>query len=79
MLEIRELEAVAPISPVSNFTGASRLTMNYPRRSMNRILAEASLSPIRSQTRKRLDSYSKSGLSRIKSKLTNAMKAIESK
>ena len=79
MLEIQELESVTPTSPISNFTGASGLTMNDSRRSMNWILAEASLSPIRSQTRKRLDSYSKSGLRRIKSKLAKTVKTIESK
>ena len=66
------------MSPISYFTAASVLSIGNPRRSMNRILVESNLSPIRSQKRKRLDSCSKSGLRRIKSKLTNTMKVIGS-
>ena len=66
------------MSPISYFTGASGLSIGNPRRSMNRILVEVNLSPIRSQTRKRLDSCSKSGLRWIKSKPTDTMKVIES-
>ena len=77
-MEIRELESVGPMSPISYFTGAFGLSIGNPRRSMNRILVESNLSPIRSQTRKRLDSCSKSGLRRIKPNLSNTMKIIES-
>ena len=66
------------MSPISYFTDASGLSIGNPRRSMNRILVEGNLSPIRSQTRKRLDSRSKCRLRRIKPKLTDTMKVIES-
>ncbi|CAF3865475.1 unnamed protein product [Rotaria magnacalcarata] len=79
ILEIRELESVGPISPISNFTGASTLTIDNSLRSMNRILDQVNLSPIRSQTKKRLGSYSKGGIRRIKWKLATTMKVIGSK
>ena len=46
--------------------------------SMNRVLAEVNLSPIHSQTRKRLDKQSKSGLRRITSKFSRAMRILQS-
>ncbi|CAF4064817.1 unnamed protein product [Rotaria magnacalcarata] len=57
----------------------SEFAINDARDSMNRILSQVNLSSIRSQTRKRLDKHSDSGLRRITSKLTSTMKVIQKK
>ena len=46
--------------------------------SMNRILTQVNLSPIQSQTRKRLALHSESGLRRLTSKLTSTVRVIQS-
>ncbi|CAF1015280.1 unnamed protein product, partial [Rotaria magnacalcarata] len=63
----------------SNVTSASEFAINDARDSMNRILSQVNLSSIRSQTRKRSDKHSGSGLRRITSKLTSTMKVIQKK
>ncbi|CAF4437621.1 unnamed protein product, partial [Rotaria magnacalcarata] len=63
----------------SNVTSASEFAINGARDSMNRILSQVNLSSIRSQTRKRLNKHSGSGLRRITSKLISTMKVIQKK
>lgn len=74
---IPEEASVSPITTYSNFTDGSEFMSHNSRDSMNRILAQANLSPIRSQTRKRLDRHSDSGLRRIASKLTGTIRVIQ--
>lgn len=62
----------------SDYTDASLFEIDDSRESMNRILAEVSLSPIRSQTRKTLESNSHSGLRRITSKFSSTMRVLQS-
>ena len=78
ILAIPYLETVGPCTPSSNFTSRSEFTINDSRQSMNRILAEANLSPIRSQATKQIESYPESSLRRMKSKLNNAIQVIKS-
>jgi hypothetical protein len=47
------------------------------REAMNRILAEANVSPIRSQARKTLERQSKSGLRRLLSKFNRGTRSFE--
>jgi hypothetical protein len=75
---IPENASLGQITTYSDMTDGSRFTIDGSRDSMNRILAQASLSLIRSQTRKRLDQHSDSGLRRLTSKLTNAVRIIQS-
>lgn len=75
---IPEEASVGPITTYSNFTDGPEFVCHNSRDSMNRILAQANLSPIRSQTRKRLDLHSDSGLRRIASKLTGTIRVIQS-
>ncbi|CAF4058673.1 unnamed protein product [Rotaria magnacalcarata] len=69
----------SPMTIFSNVTSVSEFAINDARDSMNRILSQVNLSSIRSQTRKRLDKHSDSGLRRITSKLTSTMKVIQKK
>jgi hypothetical protein len=70
--------SVGPITTYSYNTVASDFMFDDSRELVNNILAQVNLTPIRSQTRKRLDKYSNSGLRRITSKLTGTMKVIQS-
>lgn len=63
---------------VSNYTDVSQFEVDDSRQSVNRILAEANLSPIRSQARSALELHSHSGLRRITSKFSNAMRVLQS-
>ncbi|CAF3696601.1 unnamed protein product, partial [Rotaria sp. Silwood1] len=69
--------SVGPITTFSNVTSASEIIIDDSRDSMNRSLSQVNLSSIRSQTRKRLDKHSDSGLRRITSKLTGTMRVIQ--
>jgi hypothetical protein len=75
---VRDDASVGQITTYSDMTDGSRFTIDDARGSMNRILAQASLSPIRSQVRKRLDLHSESGLRRLASKLTGTVRVIQS-
>ena len=66
----------ASISANSHYAAASSYIIHDQRETMNRILLEANLSPIRSQTRRPLRKQSKSGLRRLVSKLTRATNAF---
>ena len=70
--------SVGPITTFSNATIASEFIIDDSRESMNRILSQVNLSPIRSQTRKRLDKHSDGSRRRITSKLTCAVRVIQS-
>jgi hypothetical protein len=63
-------ELVIDDSPTSEFV------IDDSRESMNRILAQLDLSPIKFQTRKKLDKCSDSNLRRMTSKLTNTVKVF---
>ncbi len=69
---------LSPITTYIRVSSGSEFIIDNTRESMNRILAEANLSPIRSQTRKRLAQHSNSGLRRITSKFNSAMRVIQS-
>lgn len=67
------------VSAMSQYTtGADSYTMHDHRDIMNRILADAHLSPVRSQTTIPLKKQSKSGLRRLVSKLTRGTHALQS-
>ena len=70
--------SIDPITTFSNATIASEFIIDDSHEPMNRILSQVNLSPIRSQTRKRLDKHSDSSCRRITSKLTRAMRVIQS-
>lgn len=67
------------ISVASQHTAGSAFVIDDPRETMNRILAEVNLSPIRSQTTKSITNQSKSGLRRLVSKFTRGSKALQGK
>ena len=75
---IPEEASISPVTTYSNFTDRSEFMSHNSRDSMNRILAQANLSPTRSQTRKRLDLHSNIGLRRIASTLTGTIRVIQS-
>ena len=75
---VSENASVGQITTFSDMTDGSQFTTDDSRCSMNRILAQASLSPIRSQTRKRLDLQSESGIRRLASKLTSTVRVVQS-
>ena len=56
------------ISVASQHTAGCEFVIDNRRETMNRILAEVNLSPIRSQTTKSIKNQSKSGLRRLVSK-----------
>lgn len=58
-------------------TNATPYVVEDPRATMNRILAEAQLSPIRSQARTTLQNQSKSSLRRLLSKLTRGARTLQ--
>ena len=62
----------------SHWTSESEFMIEDRRDSMNRILAEASISPIRSQTRSTLQHQSKSSLRRLLSKLNRGTDSLRS-
>ena len=59
-------------------TEESEFIIDDSHDSMNRILIQVSLSPIRSQTRERLDLHSDSGLRRFTAKITSTVRVIQS-
>ena len=67
----------ASISASSHHTTESSFTIDGQRDAMNRILAEAKLTPVRSQTIIALKKQSKSGLRRLVSKLTRGTHAFQ--
>ncbi|CAF1620938.1 unnamed protein product [Adineta ricciae] len=66
-----------PVDIASQHTGGSEFTIDNRRDTMNRILADVNLSPIRSQTTKPIKDHSKSGLRRLISKFTRGSKAFQ--
>ena len=77
-MAISEDISIGPITVYSNITGESEFALDDSRALMNRVLTQVNLSSIRSQTRKRLNQHSNSGLRRISSKLTNTVRVIQS-
>ena len=67
----------ASISASSHHTAESSFMIDGQRETMNRILAEATLSPVRSRTTPALKKQSKSGLRRSVSKLTRRTRAFQ--
>ncbi|CAF4560924.1 unnamed protein product [Rotaria sp. Silwood2] len=67
------------ISVASQHTAGSAFVIDDPRETMNRILAEVNLSPIRFQTTKSITNQSKSGLRRLVSKFTRGSRALQEK
>ena len=67
----------ASISASSHHTTESSFTIDSQRDAMNRILAEAKLTPVRSQTTIALTKQSISGLRRLVSKLTRGTHAFQ--
>lgn len=65
------------ISVASQHTTESAFVIDKPRETMNRILAEVNLSPVRSQTTKPIKAQSKSGLRRLLSKFTRGSRALQ--
>ena len=66
------------ITTYTETTEGSEFIVGDSRDSMNQILTQVNLSPIQSQTRKRLDLHSESGLRRLTSKLTSTVRVIQS-
>ena len=73
---INDAESVSANSQYT--TGAHSYTMRDQRDTVNRILAEVHLSPIKSQTTISLKRQSKSGLRRLVSKLTQGTRVLQS-
>ena len=73
---INDVESVSANSQYT--TGADSYTMHDQGDTMNRILAEAYLSPVRSQTIIPLKRQSKSSLRRLVSKLTRGTHVLQS-
>ena len=73
---INDTESVSANSQYT--TGADSYTMDDQRDTMNRILAEVYLSPVRSQTTIPLKRQSKSGLRCLLSKLTRGTHVLQS-
>ena len=69
-------DAVSIRAP-SQHTAGSDFVIDNLRETMNRILTEVNLSPIRSQTTKSIQNQSKSGLRRLVSKFTRGSKALQ--
>ena len=67
----------ASISASSHHTAESSFMINGQRETMNHILAESKLSPVRSQTTTALKRRSISGLRRLVSKLTRETRAFQ--
>ena len=65
------------ISVASQHTTGFEFVIDNPRETMNRILAEVNLSPIRSQTIKSVKNQSESGLRRLVSKFTRGSRAFQ--
>ena len=68
---------VASISTSSHYTAESSFMIDGHRETVNRILVEAKLSQVRSQTTAALKKQSKSGLRRLVSKLTRGTRALQ--
>ena len=64
------------ISASSHYTAESSFMIDDQHETMNRVLAEAKLSPVRSQTTTALKKQSKSGLCRLVSKLIRKTRAF---
>jgi membrane carboxypeptidase/penicillin-binding protein len=64
-------------SEQSQYTNTTPYVVEDTRETMNRILAEASLSPVRSQVRTTLQNQSKSSLRRLLSKLTRGARTLQ--
>ena len=65
------------ISAASQHTAGSEFVIDNRRETMNRILAEVNLNPIRAQTTKSIKNQSKSGLRRLVSKFTRGSRALQ--
>jgi hypothetical protein len=65
------------ISVASRDTAQSTFLIDNPRETINRILAEVNLSPVRSQATKALKNQSKSGLRRLVSEFTRGSQAFQ--
>lgn len=65
------------ISVASHPTDGSEFTVDNSRQTMNRILTDVNLSPIRSQTTKSIQSQSKSSLRRLVSKFKRGSIALQ--
>ena len=67
----------ASTSASSEYTPGSSFGIEHRRETMNRILAEANLSPVRSQTTAALRKQSNSGIRRLVSKLRRGTRAFQ--
>ncbi len=67
------------VGDLSLYTNGSLFQINDSRETMNRILLEANMSPIRSQARAPLQRQSKSGLRRLVSKLRRGAQTFQGK
>ena len=65
------------VSAVSQHTAGSEFMIDNLRETMNPILAEVNLSPIRSQTTQSIKNQSKTGLRRLVSKFTRESRALQ--
>ena len=68
---------VVSYGELSHYTNATPYMVEDNRATMNRILVEASLSPIRSQARTKLQNQSKSSVRRLLSKLTRGARTLQ--
>ncbi|CAF4127972.1 unnamed protein product [Adineta steineri] len=76
MVLVEDMPA-SPMSTYSNVTNRSEFVIDNSRESVNQILTAMDLSPIRFQTKKKLEDYSDSTRRRMTSKLTGAVKKFE--
>lgn len=73
------IDDTVSISVASRDTLQSTFVIDHPRGTINRMLAEVNLSPVRSQATKALKNQSKSGVRRLVSKFTRGSKAFQGK
>jgi len=65
------------ISETSQYTNESMFEIDNTRETMNRVLAEIKISPIRSQTTTSLQHQSDSGVRRLVSKLRRSVQTFQ--
>lgn len=70
---------LSSISETSLSTNGSMFEISDTREAMNRVLAEANMSLVRSQTTTSLNQQSKSGLRRLVSKLRSGVRTFQGK
>jgi len=78
-METTTTAELVSVGEASRYTNGSLFEIENTRETMNRILAEANISPIRSQARTSLQHQSRSALRRLVSKLRRGVQSFQGK